>query len=95
MLGGMLVPVAVWQVKTANCYIRIRLLQHVKGIKGKRSITVRNTPLRCGTRIAQCYLPPDRGGIPALTPAEAGTRLGNPTKPKSWIDLTHDHVCSS
>jgi len=24
--------------------------------------------------IAQCYLPPDRGDIPALTPAEAGTR---------------------
>jgi len=24
--------------------------------------------------ITQCYLPPDRGDIPALTPAEAGTR---------------------
>ena len=26
----------------------------------------------------QCYLPPDRGDIPALTPAEAGTRLSDP-----------------
>jgi len=25
--------------------------------------------------ITQCYLPPGRGDIPALTPAEAGTRL--------------------
>ena len=26
--------------------------------------------------ITQCYLPPGRGDIPALTPAEAGTRVG-------------------
>ena len=39
------------------------------------------TPLR-ETRmphgIRQCYLPPSRGDIPALTPAEAGTRLSDP-----------------
>jgi len=29
-------------------------------------------------RITQCYLPPDRGDIPAFTPAEAGTRLNDP-----------------
>ena len=29
-------------------------------------------------RITQCYLPPDRADIPALTPAEAGTRLSDP-----------------
>jgi len=28
-------------------------------------------------RITQCYLPPDRGDIPAFTPAEAGTRLSD------------------
>jgi len=28
--------------------------------------------------ITQCYLPPDRGDIPTLTPAEAGTRLSDP-----------------
>jgi len=28
--------------------------------------------------ITQCYLPPGRGDIPALTPAEAGTRLATP-----------------
>ena len=27
--------------------------------------------------ITQCYLPPDRGNIPALTPAEAGTRFSD------------------
>jgi len=27
--------------------------------------------------ITQCYLPPGRGDIPALTPAEAGTRTSN------------------
>jgi len=28
--------------------------------------------------ITQCYLPPGRSDIPALTPAEAGTRLSDP-----------------
>ena len=28
--------------------------------------------------ITQCYLPPGRGDIPALTPTEAGTRLSDP-----------------
>ena len=28
--------------------------------------------------ITQCYLPPGRGDIPAVTPAEAGTRLSDP-----------------
>ena len=28
--------------------------------------------------IAQCYLPPGKGDIPALTPAETGTRLSDP-----------------
>ena len=28
--------------------------------------------------ITQCYLLPGRGDIPALTPAEAGTRLSDP-----------------
>ena len=29
-------------------------------------------------RITQCYVPPDRGDIPAFTPAEAGIRLSDP-----------------
>ena len=28
-------------------------------------------------RITQCYLPPDRGNLPAFTPAEAGTRFSD------------------
>jgi len=45
------------------------------------NIAVRSLPCHTATgthvpyRITQCYLPPDRGDTPALTPAEAGTRL--------------------
>ena len=45
----------------------------------KRRTAVRNpasTHVPYG--ITQCYLSPGRGGIPALTPAEAGTRLSDP-----------------
>jgi len=38
-------------------------------------------------RITQCYLPPDRGDIPAFTPAEAGTRLRDPGGMQGWVDL--------
>jgi len=37
--------------------------------------------------ITQCYLPPGRGDIPALTPAEAGTRLSNPAGMEGCVDL--------
>ena len=37
--------------------------------------------------ITQCYLPPDRGAIPAFTPAEAGTRLSDPGGMQGWVDL--------
>jgi len=33
--------------------------------------------------ITQCYLPPDRGDIPAFIPAEAGTRLRDPGEMQS------------
>ena len=32
--------------------------------------------------ITQCYLPPDRGNIPDLTPAEAGTQFSDP---RGWV----------
>jgi len=38
-------------------------------------------------RITQCYLPPGRGDIPYLTPAESGTRLSDPGGMPGWIDL--------
>ena len=38
-------------------------------------------------RITQCYLPPDRGDIPALTPAEAGTRFSDPGGMQGCVDL--------
>ena len=37
-------------------------------------------------RITQRYLPPDRGDIPAFTPAEAGTRLSDPGGMQGWVD---------
>jgi len=37
------------------------------------------SPLRELTyEITQCYLPPGRGDIPAIIPAEAGTRFSDP-----------------
>jgi len=37
--------------------------------------------------ITQCYLPPDRGDLPAFTPVEAGTRLSDPGGMQGWVDL--------
>ena len=37
--------------------------------------------------MTQCYLPLDRGDIPALTPAEAGTRLRDPGGMQGSVDL--------
>ena len=42
--------------------------------------------------IIHCYLPPGRGGVPALTPAEAGTRFGDPGGMQGWVDLGTDSV---
>ena len=38
-------------------------------------------------RIAQCYLPPVTGDIPAFTPAEACTQLSDPGGMQGWVDL--------
>jgi len=37
--------------------------------------------------ITQCYLPPGRGDIPALTPSEVGTRLSDPGGMQGLVDL--------
>jgi len=37
--------------------------------------------------ITQCYQPPGRGDIPAVTPAEAGTWLSDPGGMQGWVDL--------
>jgi len=42
--------------------------------------------------ITQCYLPPGRGDIPALTPAEAGTRLSDPGGMQGRADLENTAV---
>ena len=38
-------------------------------------------------RITQCYLPTDRGDIPAFTPAAAGTRLSDHGGMQGRVDL--------
>jgi len=37
--------------------------------------------------ITQYYLPTGRGDIPAVTPAEVGTRLSDPEGMQGWVDL--------
>ena len=44
--------------------------------------------------ITQCYMPPGRDDIPALTPAEAGTRLSDPGVMQGCVDLVNDLVMS-
>jgi len=58
-----------------------RASDEISGRKNSnKCIAVRHTAT--GTHmphgITQCYLPPGRGDIPALTPAEAATRLNDP-----------------
>jgi len=63
-------------VSRSRCY-----LGKVGKVKGKRSIAVSNYLTATGTHVPHgitwCYLPPDGGDIPALTPTEAGTRPTN------------------
>jgi len=60
-----------------------RMFAGVKKSKSKQSIAVSDSPHRYGNShaiygITQYYLPPGGGDIPAVTPAEAGTRLSDP-----------------
>jgi len=59
----------------SNC----KVTSQVYGTSSSQS----NLPHRDGSshtihRITRCYPPPGRGDIPAVTPAEAGTRLSDP-----------------
>ena len=55
-----------------------------------RSLTCHTaTGTRVPYRIAQCYLPSDRGDIPAFTPGEAGTRSRYNPKHKMRAITTH------
>ena len=53
-----------------------------------RSPTCHNaTATHIPYRITQCYPPPDRGDIFALTPTEAVTRLRDPGGMQGWVEL--------
>jgi len=49
--------------------------------------TATRTHMQYTRRITECYLPPDRGDIPAFAPAEASTRLSHPGGMQGWADL--------
>jgi len=50
-----------------------------------KCLTTTGTHMHYG--ITQCYLPPGRGDVPAITPAEAGTRFSDPRGMQGWVDL--------
>ena len=77
----------IWHVSSASdeaARAACKLLCALKVQKSKvqytdiavRNLTATGTHMPYG--IPQCYLPPDRGNIPAFTSAEAGTRLSDP-----------------
>jgi len=58
-------------------------IMYSKASLGKRNIAVSNQSHRYGNSravygITQCYLPPGRGDVPAVTPAEAGSPFSDP-----------------
>ena len=64
-----------WAVcKSAPCSRQISKKQVYSSSQGCHTATGTHMP----HGITECYLPPGRGDIPALTPAKAGTRLSDP-----------------
>jgi len=53
---------------------------------------VTGTHMPYGTGLAQCYLPPGRGDIPALTLDEAGTRFSDPSKLQNMVRSRIAHL---
>ena len=57
-------------------------------VKSKLCIAIHKRLTTTGTHvpygITQCYMPPGRGDIPALAPAEAGTQFSDPGGMQSW-----------
>ena len=45
-------------------------------VRSQTCLTATGTHMPYG--ITQCYMPPDRGDLPAFTPAEVGTRFRDP-----------------
>ena len=63
------------------------LKKELKPLVHSRLSTART---RMSYGITPFYLPPDRGAIPAITPAEAGTRFVVPLNVAGWVDLARD-----
>ena len=71
LVGNTFLGVGVWQLSSRNVVSKYQVHSSSQGC---HTATGTHMP----RRITQCYLPPGRGDIPALTPAEAGTRLSDP-----------------
>ena len=63
--------------------IRVELKKLNTGIAIHETVFIA-TGTRVSYGIAQFYLPPYRGDIPALTPAKAGSRFAVPLKDSSY-----------
>ena len=71
------------------CVVKAKQSKKVKytdiAVRGLTCHTAAGT--RMPYRITQCYLPLDRGDIPAFSPAEAGTRISDPGGMQGRVDL--------
>ena len=83
---------AVWPPTLRPRASRLGLWVHRKLAVTVHSIAVRNKPHATRTHmpygITQCYLPPGRADIPALTSVEASTWFSDPGGTQGWVDLT-------
>ena len=60
------------------------LFKQFKACRAAQDITAMG--IRASYGITQFYLPPDTGDVPAITPAETGTRFIDPRGMKGWVD---------
>ena len=76
----------VWNVLLNSTYLLTKVVKYTD-IAVRRLICHTATGTHVPHRITECYLPPDRGDIPAFTAAETGTRLSDPRGTQGWVDL--------
>jgi len=72
--------------KQQQCFMLCKVKVKVNGVQ-QLATSLTATATHMPYDITQCYLPPSRGVIPTLTPAEADTRFSNPGGMQGWVDL--------
>ena len=90
--SGILQWLEVWQCRTAHfccyhCYCWYYILDEGKVVysSSRKRLTATGNHVPYG--ITRCYLSPNRGDIPAFTPAEAATGFSDPGGIQGWVDL--------